>query len=215
MDIFSAAGAGRGTRSLHPAEFRIPLWRAKVQNKHDDMSRVKAAPFIEMSPMTYPVFSFPLPRASSPTEADLAVLVRQAAAALAGLALITLQSHYDMAAFRLRGLLQAIEHLPADLPQADQESAVLLWRLQVFDAHCETHFLTGLPNLQAWAKRLLADDSAANLHAPQVAARFLAQQRALGGLLTNPQRDVLWQTMIVNPDRTPSPTSPSAAWHRS
>lgn len=164
--------------------------------------------------MTYPVFSFPLPRVSSPPEADLAVLVRQAAAALTGLALIALQSHYDMAAFRLRGLLQEIEHLPAELPLGDPDCTVLLWRLQVFDVSCDTHFLTGLPKLQAWAKRLLAEDSAADLRAPQVAARFLAQQRALGGLLTNPQRDVLWQAMIENFPTTPS-TTPSAAWHRS
>lgn len=147
--------------------------------------------------MTYPVFSFPLPRVPSPPpEADLGVLVRQAAAALTGLALISLQSHYDMAAFRLRGLLQEIERLPgADLPLGERDCAVLLWRLRVFDAICDTHFLTGLPNLQAWAKRLLAQDSAADLRAPLMATRFLAQQRALGGLLTNPQRDVLWQAL--------------------
>lgn len=143
----------------------------------------------------------------------MALLVRQAAAALAGLALITLQSHCDMAAVRLRGLLQAIEHLPAELPLGDLACAILVWRLQVFDASYETHFLIGLPNLQAWAKRLLAEDFAANLRAPQVAARFVAQQRAWGGLLTNPQRDVLWQGIIEIPDPTPSPT-PSAAWLR-
>ncbi|WP_054005224.1 hypothetical protein [Cypionkella psychrotolerans] len=146
--------------------------------------------------MSYSVFSFPLPRVPSPSEADLALLVRQAAAALAGLALITLQSHYDMAAFRLRGLLQEIERLPtAELPLGDRDGAVLLWRLQVFDTRCDTHFLTGLPNLQAWAKRMLTQDSAADLRAPLVVAQFMAQQRALGGLLTNPQRDVLWQAL--------------------
>ncbi len=151
--------------------------------------------------MTYPVFSFPLPRVSSAPEADLAVLVRQAAAALAGLALITLQSQYDMAAFRLRGVLQETEHLPVDLPRGDRDSAVLLWRLQVFDAQCDTHFLTGLPKVQAWAKRLLAQDSAADLRAPLLVTRFLAQQRALGGLLTNPERDAVWQAMIEIPPR--------------
>ena len=147
--------------------------------------------------MTYPVFSFPLPRTPSrPAVTDLPVLVRQAAAALAGLALIRLQSQYDMAAFRLRGLLQEIEQLPATaLSGADRDCAVLLWRLQVLDASCDTHFLTGLAKLQAWAKRLLAQDGAADLRAPPVAARFLAQQRALGGLLTNPQRDLLWQAI--------------------
>lgn len=147
--------------------------------------------------MTYPVFSFPLPRVpSSLPEADLALLVRQAAAALAGLALITLQSHYDMAAFRLRGLLQEIERLPAaELSLGDLDCAVLLWRLRVFDGLCDTHFLTGLPNLQAWAKHMLTQDSAADPRAPLAAARFLAQQCALGGLLTNPQRDVLWQAL--------------------
>ncbi|MES2435735.1 MAG: hypothetical protein V4586_18140 [Pseudomonadota bacterium] len=166
--------------------------------------------------MTYPVFSFPLPRTPSrPEAADLAVLVRQAAAALAGLALIRLQSQYDMAAFRLRGLLQEIESLPASaLPLADRDCAMLLWRLQVLDASCDTHFLTGLAKLQAWTKRVLAQDDTADLCAPLIAARFLAQQRALGGLLTNPQRDVLWQVMIEIPDPTPS-TPPYAVWHRS
>ena len=64
-----------------------------------------------------------------------------------------------------------------------------------FDGLCDTHFLTGLPNLQAWAQHMLTQDSAADLRAPLAAARFLAQQRALGGLLTNPQRDVLWQAL--------------------
>ena len=147
--------------------------------------------------MTYLVFSFPLPRTSSPLpDQALPVLVRQAAAALAGLALITLQSQYDMAAFRLRGLLQEIERLPAAaVPLEDRDGAVLLWRLQVLDQHCDTHFLTGLPNLTAWAKRLLAQDLTADLRTPLAAARFLAQQRALGGLLSNPQRDLLWQAI--------------------
>ncbi|MDB5666394.1 hypothetical protein [Cypionkella sp.] len=146
--------------------------------------------------MTYPMTYRHFTRASElarTTDEALLHLTRQAAASLAGLALITLQTHYDMAAFQLRGLLQQIEALPAaDLPDHDQDCAVLLWRLQVFDQRCDTHFLTGLPNLTAWANRLLAHESTAHLRAPLVATHFISQQRHLGGLLTNPQRDQLW-----------------------
>ena len=155
-----------------------------------------AQPALVYSAMTYPMTYRHFPRAfdqARTTDEALSHVARQAAASLAGLALITPQTHYDMAAFQLRGLLQQIEALPAaHLPEHDQDSAILLWRLQQFDQRCDTHFLTGLPNLTAWADRLLAQECAANLRAPVAATHLISQQRHLGGLLTNPQRDQLW-----------------------
>ncbi|OYU40785.1 MAG: hypothetical protein CFE33_01475 [Pseudorhodobacter sp. PARRP1] len=120
-------------------------------------------------------------------------LTCHAAAALAGLALITLQSQYDMAAFRLRGLLQQMDkQLTADLPSLADDTATLLWRLQVFDAHCDTHFLTGLRNLQSWIRWLRAHNILPSVGASAAVARFLEQQRSLAGLLTNPQRSQAW-----------------------
>lgn len=132
-----------------------------------------------------------------PRAAALPDLTRKAAAALAGLALIGLQSQYDLAAFRLRGLLQQIDRLPPSLLDlTDPDATLLLWRLQILDRHCDTHFLTGLPNLAAWGNRLLAQVCAADLHAPMAAQRFLSQQRHLGGLLANHKQDLLWQPLF-------------------
>lgn len=147
--------------------------------------------------MTYPVLTHrhfaSISAAQFPVEDSFARLTRHAAAALAGLALITLQTQYDMAAFRLRGLLQQIDkQVAADLPLPDDDTATLLWRLQVFDAHCDTHFLTGLPNVQAWIRRLRAHDILPSVVASAAVARFLEQQRSLAGLLTNMQRSQAW-----------------------
>lgn len=148
--------------------------------------------------MTYPVVThhhFALISAAQVSVEDsLPQLARHAAAALAGLALITLQSQYDMAAFRLRGLLQQMDkQVTADLPLPADDTVTLLWRLQVFDAHCDTHFLTGLCNLQAWIRRLRTHDTLPSVGAPAAVARFLEQQRSLSGLLTNPQRSQAWE----------------------
>lgn len=148
--------------------------------------------------LSHRAFARAIPQAV-PIQRTALELARQAAAALAVLALIRLQSQYDIAAFRLRALLQQLDNLPAgDLPAEDRDAAILLWRLQVFDANCDTHFLTGLPNLRAWAALLLQQDTVAMLKAPLAATHFLAQQRCLGGLLTNPQRDTLWQPICKN-----------------
>ncbi|GLS88265.1 hypothetical protein GCM10010873_32390 [Cypionkella aquatica] len=147
--------------------------------------------------MTYQVLTHrhfaSISAAQLPVDDSLPRLTRHAAAALAGLALITLQSQYDMAAFRLRGLLQQMDkQVTPDLPLPADDTATLLWRLQVFDAHCDTHFLTGLRKLQAWIGRLRAHDLLPSVSASAAVARFLEQQRSLGGLLTNPQRNQAW-----------------------
>ncbi|WP_299504851.1 hypothetical protein [Cypionkella sp.] len=81
----------------------------------------------------------------------MSYLTRQPVEALAGIALFSPLTHFSMAGLRLNVLLQKIATWGASaLPLRNQDAAVLLWRLQALD-HSATRFLTGLPNLRAWA----------------------------------------------------------------